>query len=152
MSKVYYFAYGSLMDLDFVNDLGVRYYNAEKGILKEFQFQTSVQDGEDPNYGYANIVRQENNKVEGVLMLIDEKQIQYLDHYEGYPDLYTREKLTIEDSSGTKKKAWVYLGVSIHCVKHNLNLTSVQKQRIRNGFSFLSESYTEELENIISKN
>lgn len=152
MSKVYYFAYGSLMDLDFVNDLGVQYYTAEKGILKDFQFQISVQDGEDSNYGYANVVQQENKKVEGVLMLIDKKQIQYLDHYEGYPELYTRKKLTIKSPSADNIEAWVYLGVPSHCVKDNLNLTNVQKQRIRNGFSFLSESYIEELENIISKN
>ena len=89
----FYFAYGSLMDLNFVKDLGVNYQKAQSGIIKNFQFKTNIRDNINPEYGYANIVQKENYLVEGVIMQIPNNSLSFLDSYEGYPFLYRREKI-----------------------------------------------------------
>ena len=85
-------------------------------------------------------------EVEGVLMEIHEKDLFILDSYEGYPELYSRSKLDIfcADNKSTIS-AWVYTGNSDYVVERNLNLENIQKERIHNGFKFLSLQYQNNL-------
>lgn len=140
----FYFAYGSLMDLNFVKDLGVNYQKAQSGIIKNYQFKTNIRDSINSEYGYANIVQKENYLVEGVIMQIPNNSLSFLDSYEGYPFLYRREKLEVYLSS-TKNKilAWAYIGELNSSTNKNLLLSKVQKERIKNGFKFLSIEYKE---------
>ena len=143
---VYYFAYGSLMDLSFVKELGVCYTNPCSGKLIGFNFQINVRDSTNTTFGYANVTPNKNAEVEGVLMEIHEKDLFILDSYEGYPELYSRSKLDIfcADNKSTIS-AWVYTGNSDYVVERNLNLENIQKERIHNGFKFLSLQYQNNL-------
>ena len=95
---VYYFAYGSLMDVKFVKELGVRYKNPCCGQLTGFVLRINVQDAMNPNFGYANIEPSENNTVEGVLFEIPKEDLILLDSYEGYPELYSRKQINVFSS------------------------------------------------------
>lgn len=56
---------------------------------------------------YPGVILSENNedKVVGdVLEILDDRLPQYLDYYEGYPDLYDRCQVTTEDD----QTVWVY--------------------------------------------
>ena len=142
----YYFAYGSLMDLDFINELGVLIKNEQSGILKNHQFSTNIQDKMKPGHGYANVVKKENHSVEGVLMQIPTKSLFSLDAYEGYPSLYKRDILEISIEKTSKKiDAWVYIGSLHYATDKNLLLDDLQKKRISNGCKFLSKSYQKSL-------
>ncbi len=143
---VYYFAYGSLMDVQFVGELGVRYENPCSGQLIGFDLYINVQDTTNSNFGYANIEPRENNTVEGVLFEIPEEDLILLDSYEGYPELYSRRQINVFSSkSKTHLKAWVYEGNLNFVVNRNLELSNTQKDRIRNGFVFLTVDYQKKL-------
>ena len=147
---IYFFAYGSLMDLDFVSSLGVHFKSAFSGTLFEHEFKINVKDESNPNFGYANIVPCRNSLVEGVLMEITEMDFLLLDSYEGYPQLYSRSKIEILNTKKNKIfKAWVYKGNSDYLGNRNLLLTSIQKKRIQRGFNFLSVEYQNRLSKMI---
>jgi len=148
---VWYFAYGSLMDLNFVKSLGVEFHNAQRGILEGFRFEISVKDDIDSNFGYANIVFDNSSKVEGVLMQITQGQIHFLDQYEGYPSLYNRQRNTVLNSINKPVQAWVYIGTPEFSTHQNLKLTEEQIQRIQNGFDFLSPEYQKHIGSIINQ-
>ncbi len=148
---VWYFAYGSLMDLNFVKSLGVDFHNAQRGILEGFRFEISVKDDIDPNFGYANIVLDNSSQVEGVLMQIPQGQIHLLDQYEGYPSLYSRQINTVLNSINKPVNAWVYIGTPEFSTHQNLKLTEEQIQRIQNGFDFLSTEYQKHIDSIINQ-
>jgi len=142
----YYFAYGSLMDVNFVKELGVRFKNPCSGQLMGFNLYINVQDTKNSNYGYANIKPSVKNAVEGVLFEIPEEDLSLLDSYEGYPELYSRRQINVFSSkSKTHYKAWVYEGNLNFVVDRNLELNNIQKDRIRNGFVFLTLEYQKKL-------
>ena len=57
---------------------------------------------------YADIERSEQDSVNGALYLISEKDLEPLDHYEGYPESYLRESVQVKSSDGTVYQAMVY--------------------------------------------
>ena len=146
----YYFAYGSLMDLNFVKKLAVYYKKECSAKLIGYEVQINVQDSIQPDYGYANVIPNPNSTVEGVLLEISDEHLLLLDSYEGYPELYSRFELEIHCTNNKKKyKAWVYSGNSNYVVDRNLKLTRTQKQRIQSGFPFLSIEYQKKILKII---
>ena len=146
----YYFAYGSLMDLNFVKKLAVHYKKECSAKLIGYEVQINVQDSIKPDYGYANVIPNPNSTVEGVLLEISDEHLLLLDSYEGYPELYSRFELEIHCTNNKKKyKAWVYSGNSNYVVDRNLKLTRTQKQRIQSGFPFLSIEYQKKILKII---
>ena len=147
---IQFFAYGSLIDLDFVTALGVRYEEPCSGKLIDFDFQINVMNNSDTEFGYANIIKKKNCFVEGVLMKIPETDFFLLDSYEGYPGLYSRSKLKIILTENDKTStAWVYIGEPSCIVNQNLKLSKIQKVRINNGFPFLSTGYQNKLLNLM---
>tara|TARA_Y100000589_G_scaffold193120_1_gene182797 strand:- start:8961 stop:9410 length:450 start_codon:yes stop_codon:yes gene_type:complete len=147
---VYYFAYGSLMDVLFVRDLGVHFKNPCSGQLNGFELNVNVKDSTNPNLGYANIVPDKKQKVEGVLFEITEEDLILLDSYEGYPELYSRKQINVFSlKTKTYFKAWVYIGNMNFVVNRNLKLGKFQRDRIKNGFKFLSIEYQRKLTKFI---
>lgn len=143
---ILYFAYGSLMDLHFIQELGVTLSNPKSAVIKGFEFETSVKNELNPSYGYANIRLNKHEEVEGILLEINEHDLSILDEYEGYPELYSREKLSINIThSNELVLAWVYLGSLNYTVSKNLLLSDIQKDRIKKGFPFLSKRYQRKL-------
>lgn len=138
------------MDLKFVADLGVEYFNPTPAQLLHYTFRISVQDDIDPSMGYANVLPDTNQHVEGVLMQISTDALAKLDEYEGYPELYDRQMLTVYPANAKNAvQAWVYLGTPKYTTTSNLQLSELQKTRIRNGFPFLSLTYQAFLEKIV---
>lgn len=59
--------------------------------------------------GYANIRPKKGETVYGVLYEIDEDGIAMLDVFEGYPDVFGRQEVTVLDENKVKYKAMVYI-------------------------------------------
>lgn len=49
-------------------------------------------------------------KVKGEVYSVDERGLQYLDHYEGYPSHYNRIQIPVSLDTGSDVKAWMYIG------------------------------------------
>ena len=88
-----FFAYGSNMDFKRLEERGISFEFIGLGILENYELQFNKIAKNKTGIGYANVVKKEGSKVEGLLFSID--NIQMLDRYEGYPEHYLKEILSI---------------------------------------------------------
>ena len=107
---VYYFAYGSNMDLDKMRYMvGANFKSYQRGVLKDYElvFNKALGGGT----AAANIVPKEGSVVEGVLYELEDPYYDYfsLDMWEGYPDHYTVEILQVETEDDKTLPAVVYV-------------------------------------------
>lgn len=107
---MYYFAYGSNMNLKQMSErCPGGYIFLKRAFLKGYRF---VYDGFSNlrKGAVANIIEtgDENDIVWGGLFEIDSKCLSNLDHYEGYPRVYNRKDITVQDDEGNQYKAIVY--------------------------------------------
>ena len=70
--------------------------------------------GNDRGVGVADVVPKENSEVLGALWWLAPEHIAALDRFEGYPYLYTREKVQVKAEDGTMAEAVVYAMVRGH--------------------------------------
>lgn len=70
--------------------------------LRDFEFGA---DGR----GYANIRPKDRSRVLGVLYELDQRCLDTLDEFEGYPEVFNRAKVQVEDENGDSFEAWVYI-------------------------------------------
>jgi gamma-glutamylcyclotransferase (GGCT)/AIG2-like uncharacterized protein YtfP len=141
---IHYFAYGSNMDLDFLQKLGVRVYHAEKGILEGWKLVFNVIDDEIPGAGFANIIPDPIAQVEGVIYTIDEPSVEALDRYEDYPRDYDKITLAIQTEDHQSRSCLLYIGQPDR-LSQNLTPTCATRQALLNGQRFLSPAYYQEL-------
>ena len=59
--------------------------------------------------GYLNIKEVSGKTVYGLLYLIEPEALEALDKFEGYPDVFGRKIIEVEDSQHKKFKSWVYI-------------------------------------------
>ena len=95
-----YFAYGSNMNAERMEERGVEFSGRERAILEGWilKFNTVASQNE----GYANIVLDEKGIVEGILYEIQNHDLKKLDKYEEYPDHYKRIKLKVRLDNGER--------------------------------------------------
>lgn len=100
---MYYFAYGSNMNLDHMRRLcGWHFRVLGAARLDGFEF------GIDPR-GYNNIRESQGQCVLGVLFTLDQKALGALDEFEGYPEVFKRQTVIVKGPDGHDCEAWVYL-------------------------------------------
>lgn len=100
---MYYFAYGSNMNLHHMRRICGWHFNMlGVGILNDYEF------GPDTR-GYANIRPQAGKKVYGVIYDVNQPCIDALDEFEGYPDIFGRQEVTVVDEEAQTLKAWAYI-------------------------------------------
>ena len=81
---------------------GWRFTVVGVGELMDYEF------GPDTR-GYANVRPQAGKKVYGVIYELDQPCLDALDEFEGYPEIFGREKITVIGEEGQKQTAWVYI-------------------------------------------
>lgn len=135
--KVFYFAYGSNMDssrlISRIGNYGAKY----PAVLNGFELVFNKPDG----FGgaYANIKKNPNKNVEGIVYEIDYKQLCKLDVFEGHPHHYTRKFFTIE-INGQKFLSAVYVA---NKTKENLKPDAWYVRHLLAGQKFLSREYVQ---------
>jgi gamma-glutamylcyclotransferase (GGCT)/AIG2-like uncharacterized protein YtfP len=143
---ILYFAYGSNMDLAQMQRrcpdsrlIGPAFLN---GWRLTFDKNSPLWGG-----GIADIVKDENSQVWGLLYEVSEDDLKALDTYEGAPDFYRRVKVTVIDSEAASHKALAYEVVN----KENFTPPSAEYLNIIKSaaekFNF-PDSYKEELDKI----
>ena len=88
---------------------GINYSQRKNSILKGFRLKFNKISGKNPKEGFANIVRNQNEIVEGVLYEISGHDLSRLDTVEGYPSHYDRIKLKVETDNRKYVEAEVYI-------------------------------------------
>ena len=144
--KIFYFAYGSNMNPQrmivreafFTERVGAKL----PGYKLVFNFRRSRNPGESA----ANIVPDPGNCVEGALYLTDEKAISKLDGYEGYPNHYRREEVTVVTKDGHEIIALVYIA-NENKTADGLKPSREYLGHLLAGQDLLSESYFQILQN-----
>jgi gamma-glutamylcyclotransferase (GGCT)/AIG2-like uncharacterized protein YtfP len=107
MRVSFYFAYGSNLDEPQLRTRCPEALVISEACLKGYRLDfTRYSSGW--NCGVADIVRDEESEVWGVIYKITDSDFKALDHYEGYPDLYTRFQTNVETPSGPLQGIWVY--------------------------------------------
>jgi len=71
-------------------------------VLKGYEFGADLR-------GYFNIRQKAGAFVNGVLYELDQHCIDILDEAEGFPQVFSRAEIMVEDLKGQLIKAWVYL-------------------------------------------
>jgi len=135
-----YFAYGSNMDEKRMMERGVFFTSKEKGTLKGFRFIINKKSQKNPNIGFANIIRDDNSEVEGIIYEVSQEDIFKLDKFEGHPKHYKRETYIINN-----KECIVYISNNIWTSTNELESTEEYKNHILEGKDFLSEKYYNKL-------
>jgi len=92
--QLYYFGYGSNMDLEIMKQRcgEANFTELGRAILEDYAFYFYGR-------GYANIKPQNNSHVEGVLHLINDDCLKALDRVEGYPATYQRKEVEVKHES-----------------------------------------------------
>ena len=121
--SLWYFAYGSNMSETRIKERDVDYSDRIKGKLKGYKLVFNKRSKKYPHQGFANVMLQEATIVRGVLYRTDEASLGHLDHFEGYPEHYTRQILPIDTLDNGQVDAVVYLAQPEHLAE-NLEVTS----------------------------
>ena len=146
MSNLYYFAYGSNMNSERVRARGLEYSQVLSGQLSGYELSFNKYSANREGSA-ANITKQENAVTEGVLYLLSgEEQIIQMDPFEGFPDHYSRELLSIATKS-EPVKAWVYIA-NQRFIRENLLPPRWYLKHLLAGKQFLTQSYYERLKKV----
>jgi cation transport regulator ChaC len=140
-----YFAYGSNMDQDRMKQRNIRFSKREHAILKGYRLEfNKIASG---NEGYANIVKDTNGIVEGILYEIEEEDIRKLDRYEGCPNHYYRITVNVELDNGQIVEASTYIA-NQSMIKEGLKPRKSYLEHLLKGCDLLSKEYCEMLKKV----
>ena len=95
-----YFAYASNLSKEYMLSRCPNATPVKKAALKGYKLVFNE---------LADIVEDENNNVKGALYVISKQELEELDRLEGYPLLYDRVTIEVEDDLGSKYDAITYI-------------------------------------------
>lgn len=105
MEKIYYLAYGSNLNLKHMKKLCPDYKIIGTIKLKDYRL---VYKGIEDIYSYLTIEKHENSYVPLAIFELSIDDIKELDEYEGYPELYYKEKILL-DLNNKKIETIIYI-------------------------------------------
>lgn len=141
---MWYFAYGSNMSKNRMRSRNVRFSKRRHAVLKGWRLEFNKIASHNRREGYANIVRDENSTVEGVLYEIPDSDLQKLDQCEGYPSHYNRIEVEVQLDNGSKVRALTYVA-NPEKVKSGLKPSKEYLSYLLEGSDLLSEEYRRKL-------
>lgn len=94
-----YFAYASNLSKDYMLSRCPDAIPIKKAVLKNNKLTFNQ---------LADIIPEDGENVIGAIYVISKQELEELDRLEGYPDLYNRIIMEVEDEKGNKYDAYVY--------------------------------------------
>ena len=108
--RVWYFAYGSNMNLQRMMDRSAYFTQRKRGILHGHRLVFNKISGAYPGHGVANVVAERGYDVVGVLYEVDRPGIEALDGFEGVRGgHYIRTEMMVQLNDGNAVNAYVYV-------------------------------------------
>ena len=142
--KLKYFAYGSNMDPERMRRRGIKFSRREHAVLEGFRLEFNKVSSRNPREGYANIVKDPEGIVEGILYEIEESDLSKLDKFEGYPLHYRRTRIYVKLDNGEEVEAITYIAQQ-EMVKDGLRPSKEYLSHLLKGCDLLSKEYCEKL-------
>jgi cation transport regulator ChaC len=142
-----YFAYGSNMDAQRMRERGIEFSERVHAILSGYSLKFNKMADRNHKEGYANIVPDKNNSVEGVLYEIPDLDLKKLDKHECYPIHYDRIKINVRTGGKKEVEAIIYVAQPDK-VKQGLKPSNEYLAHLLAGKDILSESYYLRLESL----
>jgi len=147
---VLYFAYGSNMSLEQMNERitekGGEFRVLGRAVLRDYELRFNKASSRDASSGFANVVEKPGSVVEGILYEVDEKGMSLLDAFEGVSGWhYQRKFLPVETPEGSKVEACVYVACP-DSVREGLKPARGYLKLLLEGRAFLSQEYVRWLE------
>ncbi len=143
---IWYFAYGSNMNVQRMQARGLEPKNALAATLADFRLCFNKRAHGKQGVAYANIEVAAGDRVFGVAyQLHDESELLKLDHFEGTPIRYSRERFVLDSSEGLLP-AWVYVA-NPAWRSEGLKPEANYLQHLVAGAEFLPEHYRQRIEN-----
>jgi gamma-glutamylcyclotransferase (GGCT)/AIG2-like uncharacterized protein YtfP len=136
-----YFAYGSNMSEHRMINRGLRPLGKQVAFLDNYKFIINKRSYKDPKIGYANVVKENDSVVEGILYDVGENEVKLLDRFEGAPKHYYRETLNLRLQDGSTTQGVVYIANFGWTSPNTLKTTSEYKNFILEGKEWISENY-----------
>ena len=145
---VYYFAYGSNIDLKRVEGMDLHFSSIRAATLHDWKLVFNVIDNKYEGTGYANIVPSKHRSVEGLIYEIDRSSIKKLDFLEGYPHYYLKKKITVvNNDDGAKINCLTYVG-NQEMIEKGLKPLRIYMKHLLSGKIFMSNEYFRNLNHI----
>ena len=132
------------MNPERMKERGVNFLKREHAILKGWRLEFNKTASHNPKEGYANIVPDMEEVVEGVLYEIQDSDLKKLDRHEGYPEHYYKIKVKVELDNGQEVEAITYIAQADK-VKSGLKPTKEYLKHLLKGCDILSEDYCRKL-------
>ena len=137
---MYYFAYGSNMSVQRMNERGVVFTRRIPAVLYGYRLEFNKLASKNPKEGYANIIPDQSKKVEGALYEISDNSLERLDNYEGYPTHYERVKIRVQLNDRQEVEAVAYIAQSTY-VQTGLKPSRKYLNYLLAGEDVLSDEY-----------
>ncbi len=137
---MYYFAYGLTMDELMIYRGGVYFIKRESGKLfgASLSFNKII-DAKCP-YGCANLTKDINGCVEGVLYTIPNDYIHVLDYYMGFPREYIKSNVIVENYEQHMVSAVTHIAVP-EMTREGLTPSESYLEHLLAGQRYLSDKY-----------
>ena len=135
---IWYYSYGSNMNLQRMKDRKVKIYQVIPAKLENYELRfnkVSKKQG-----AVANVIYKKSSIVEGALFQVD--SLTQMDKFEGYPTHYDRVMINIEGVD-----AWVYVAQPQH-IQEGLKPKQEYLNHLLAGKQFLSDEYFQKLKMI----
>ena len=132
------------MDPDRMKEREINFSKRERAILEGWRLEFNKVASRNPKEGYANIVKDEEHIIEGIIYTIQDSDIKKLDKYEGYPNHYERLTVRVRLDDGEEVEAIAYVAKSDK-VKKGLKPSKEYLNHILKGCDLLSKEYCERL-------
>lgn len=116
---IYYFGYGSNMNLISLKAKGVTPHLCIPSVLEGWRLTFSVPDFFKIEGGTGNIEPEPGHIVHGVLYQCDQKDLASLDEIEALGICYERKKLVVRNYQGETFQAFVYIGIKSRMENHH---------------------------------
>lgn len=137
--RVWYFAYGSNMDLDRMLTRKAPFTQRKRGVVYGHRLVFNKISGKYPGHGVANVVADVGFDVMGVLYEVDFAGIKALDGFEGVGGgHYIRTEMMVQLNDGTAVNAYVYVAHPGK-VKDGLTPTDDYFYHLEQGLDLLGE-------------
>ena len=132
------------MDPERMRRRGIRFSRREHAVLEGFRLEFNKVSSRNPREGYANIVKDPESVVEGILYEIEESDLRRLDRREGYPFHYRRTRVYVKLDNGERVEAITYIAQP-EKVKSDLRPSKKCLSHLLRGCDLLSQEYCEKL-------
>lgn len=144
-NEMNYLAYGSNMYVQRMKDRGIGLTGRYHVILPGYRLEFNKIASSNPKEGYANIVVDKNECVEGVLYDIDTSDLGKLDQFEGCPEYYAKITIKVRLDSRSEVEGTIYIAQP-HTTSKGLQLRKKHLKYLLATKDVLSKDYHKTLE------